>query len=265
MNLRGWVVVVALFALITGASLDVATLIVANTIDYVKTLDSSLLTVTGSTQQIITSDEVKWTGNFSRETPANDLKGGYSQMKKDFDLVSKYLSDQGVSENEITISPVMMNPIYNNCAAALKFPEAKLGAAPNQAGCVNEIVSYRLVQNVEVNSGDVNKITKVAQDLSPLIDQGVVFSTQRLEYYYTKLPDLRVKLLAAATKDAQARAEQIAASTGEKLGHLMSENTGVIQITPVNSTQISDAGTYDTSTIEKQITAVVRAQFTLNH
>ena len=260
MNLRGWVVVVALFALITGASLDVATLIVANTIDYVKTLDTSLLTVTGSTQQIITSDEVKWTGNFSRETPANDLKGGYAQMKTDLDLVSKSLQDQGVSENEITISPVMMNPIYNNCAAALKF-----GAAPDQAGCKNEITSYRLVQNVEVNSSDVNKITKVAQDLSPLIDQGVVFSTQRLEYYYTKLPDLRVKLLAAATKDAQVRAEQIATSTGEKLGHLMSENTGVIQITPVNSTQISDAGTYDTSTIEKQITAVVRAQFTLNH
>ena len=259
MNLRGWMVVVALFALITGASLDVATLIVANTIDYVKTLDTSLLTVTGSTQQVITSDEVKWTGNFSRETPANDLKGGYSQMKIDLDLVSKYLSDQGVSENEITISPVLMNPIYNNCAAALKF-----GAAPDQAGCKNEIVSYRLVQNVEVNSSDVNKITKVAQDLSALIDQGVVFSTQSLEYYYTKLPDLRVKLLAAATKDAQLRAEQIAAGTGEKLGHLMSENTGVIQVTPVNSTQISDAGTYDTSTIEKQITAVVRAQFNLN-
>ncbi|MCL5265988.1 MAG: hypothetical protein M1343_12510 [Chloroflexi bacterium] len=28
---------------------------------------------------------------------------------------------------------------------------------------------------------------------------------------------------------------------------------------------IPDTGTYDASTIEKQITAVVRAQFTLNH
>lgn len=259
MSLRGWVVVVVLFSLILGASLDIAALIGANTADYVKTLDSSLLTVTGSTQQIITSDEVKWTGSYSRETPANDLKGGYSQMKADGDLVSKFLAAQGVSANEVTISPVMMNPIYNNCGPALK-----LGALPNQAGCVNEIVSYRLVQNVEVDSSHVNKTTKVAQDLSGLINQGVIFSSQRLEYYYTKLPGLRVKLIASATKDAQLRAEQIAASTGEKLGHLISESTGVIQITPVNSTEISNAGTYDTSTIEKQITAVVQAKFTLN-
>ena len=165
MSLRGWIVVVVLFSLILGASLDIAALIGANTADYVKTLDSSLLTVTGSTQQIITSDEVKWTGSYSRETPANDLKGGYSQMKADGDLVSKFLAAQGVSANEVTISPVMMNPIYNNCGPALK-----LGALPNQAGCVNEIVSYRLVQNVEVDSSHVNKTTKVAQDLSGLID-----------------------------------------------------------------------------------------------
>ncbi|MCL4459025.1 MAG: SIMPL domain-containing protein [Chloroflexi bacterium] len=260
MNLRGWMVVVTLFTVIIGASLIIGTLIVANTIDYVKTLDSSLLIVTGSAQQIITSDEVKWTSTFSRETPANDLKGGYTHMKNDLTLVSRYLSSQGVSPKEITISPVMMTPVYNNCGSAIKF-----GVAPNQGGCVNEIVSYRLVQNVEVNSSDVNRITKAAQDSSALIDQGVIFSTQRLEYYYTKLPDLRVKLLVAATKDAQTRAEQIAASAGEKLGHLMSESSGVFQITPVNSTQISDVGMYDTSTIEKKITAVVRASFTLNH
>ncbi len=259
MSSRAWVVTAVLFSLIIGASLDVAALIGANSVDYVKTLDSSLLTVTGSTQQLITSDEVKWVGNYSREVPANDLKSGYSQMKTDSNLVSKYLAAQGVSANEVTISPVMMNPVYNNCGPALK-----LGASSNQAGCVSEIVSYRLVQNVEVASSHVNRTTRVAQDLSGLVDQGVIFSTERVEYYYTKLPGLRVKLIAAATKDAQLRAEQIAASTGEKLGHLMSESTGVIQITPVNSTEISNEGTYDTSTIEKQITAVVQAKFTLN-
>lgn len=254
--MRGWIPVVV--ALIAGASVIIGTLIVARTIEYVKTFNNSLLTVTGSTQQLITSDEVRWTGNFTVQTPATDLKGGYASIEKDRALVESFLRHQGVDASEVTISPVMMEPIYNNCGLA-----QKLGVAPGQAGCVNQIVSYRLVQNVDVESSHVHKITALAQDAGILINQGVVFSTQSLKYYYTHLAGLRVKLLAAATQDAQQRAQRIASSTGLKVGHLVSVNTGVIQITRPNSTQVSGLGVYDTSTIQKEITAVVRASFTV--
>jgi hypothetical protein len=36
---------------------------------------------------------------------------------------------------------------------------------------------------------------------------------------------------------------------------------GVMQITPVNSTEVSDYGINDTSSIEKAITAIVTASF----
>jgi hypothetical protein len=39
---------------------------------------------------------------------------------------------------------------------------------------------------------------------------------------------------------------------------------GIFQITPVNSTNLSDYGEYDTSSIQKQITAVVHATFSVN-
>ena len=67
---------------IIGISLVAGTLIVAQTIDFVKTFNNSQFTVTGSTQEVITSDEVKWTSQFSRETPATDLKGGYAAMSR---------------------------------------------------------------------------------------------------------------------------------------------------------------------------------------
>lgn len=243
---------------IIGISLIVGTLIVAQTIDYVKTFNNSQLTVTGSTQEVIASDEVKWTSQFSRETPATDLKSGYAAMQKDRTAVEAFLRGQGVSGAAVTVSPIALNPVYNNCGLA-----QKIGVAPGQPACVNQIVSYRLVENVEVDSSNVHKVTSLAQDSSTLINQGVVFSTTSLKYYYTKLSGLREKLLAAATKNAQLRAQSIAASTGMKIGHLLSVNTGVIQITPVNSTQVSSVGVYDTSTIQKKITAVVRASFTL--
>jgi hypothetical protein len=249
----GWPLL--LFGLILGISIVVGTLIVARTITYVKTFDNAQLTVTGSTEQRITSDQVTWASSFTRTVPADSLKDGYSQMKQDLSLVLSYFQAQGVTTGEITVAPVMMNPIYNNCAANGKLP---IGS-----GCVNTIVSYQLSQNIQVNSGNVQQITKLAQDSTSLINQGVVFSTQNLEYFYSKLAGLRVQLLAAATKDAQLRAQKIAQSTGSQIGQLVSVSTGVIQITRVNSTEISNSGTYDTSTIEKQITAVVRASFVL--
>jgi hypothetical protein len=36
---------------------------------------------------------------------------------------------------------------------------------------------------------------------------------------------------------------------------------GVLQVTAVNSMDVSDYGTYDTSALKKRVTAVVRAAF----
>lgn len=251
---QGWWLVAV--SVILGVSFVAGTYIIAQTVDYVKTLDSSLITVTGSAQKTIVSDDVKWTGSFSRQTPAKDLKAGSDQMKKDLALVQAYLAKSGVSPSDETVMPVVIMPVYNNC-----FIASKLGNAAS--GCVNEIVDYRLTQTIVVDSKNVQQISKLAQDTSPLIDQGVVFSTQRLEYLYTQLASLRVQMLAAATKDAQTRAQQIAQTTGVHLGRLESVSSGVFQITPVNSVQVSNQGSYDTSTIDKEVTAVERASFTL--
>ena len=228
-------------------------LIAGNTVRDVKTLDTSLLTITGATDVLIRSDQVKWSGTFSREVPADGLQRGFAQMQSDGDAVVRFLTDQGISREQIVLATVVLNPVQEQCGN------------PPRAGCTGAVVAYRLNQEVTVSSSEVEKMTAIAQNSSALINQGVIFAGRNPEYYYSKLADLRVRLFADATKDAQARAEQIAASTGARVGQLVSASTGVIQITPPNSTQISDQGTYDTSTIEKKVTGVVRAQFTLTH
>lgn len=118
-------------------------------------------------------------------------------------------------------------------------------------------------QDIVVESTDVPKVTKIAQEASTLLAQGAVINTLSLEYYYSKLADLKVEMMAEATKNARDRAAKIAESAGGSLGSLREASMGVMQITPVNSTDVSDYGTYDTSSLEKQITAVVRAAFSV--
>lgn len=127
----------------------------------------------------------------------------------------------------------------------------------------NKIEGYTLTQNVEIKSNDVDLITKISRESTELINQGVQFESYPPQYYYTKIADLKVEMLGLATKDAMLRAEQIAKNTNVKVGKLRASRMGVFQITPPYSTEVSDAGIFDTSSIDKEITAVVNCEFNI--
>jgi hypothetical protein len=211
---------------------------------YVSRMHDDALSVTGSAKQKIISDTVKWTGGFSRSVPQASLKAGYAQMKSDQAIVTTFLKDKGILDAQVTISAVMVEEPY-------KYSQSFVP------------LEYTLRQTVQVSSDEVEKITQIAKNLQPLIDQGIVFSTQSLEYYYSKLPDLRVALLGDAVKDAKARAEKIAQSNGQLVGSLTSAGVGVVQVMPVNSVEVSDYGAYDTSSVEKEVMVTVKTVFKL--
>jgi hypothetical protein len=225
-------------------------LIVAVAFYNVKNL-STAITVTGSSQQTITSDVVEWQSSFSRNATPDQLSAGYADMKSDLAIVEKYLTDNGIATSAITVDPMMVSPNYDNSGYGGK-------------GGASSIIGYQLSESVTVQSNDVEGVTRIAQGSGDIINQGVVFSSQPLQYFYSKLSDLKLDMLADATKDAQMRASRIAQSAGAKAGSLRSADMGVFQITPLNSTDLSDYGAYDTTSIQKQITAVVHAVFSVN-
>lgn len=206
---------------------------------------SNSLSVTGSASKDVIADNAKFSGNFARTVRVSNLKGGYDQMTLDLNIVKAFLKAQGIDEKDVIISNVSMNENY-------KY---------NQND--NSEKEYTLNQQVEVSSPDVNKITDLAKKTQDIINKGVIFSTNAVEYYYTKLPELRVSLLSDAIKDAKARASKMAEATGKKVGNLKSAASGVVQVLSANSLNVSDYGTYDTSKINKTVMVTVRAAFGL--
>ena len=71
-------------------------------------------------------------------------------------------------------------------------------------------------------------------------------------------------MLAEAARDAHDRAQQIAGSNGRKAGDLRSAQMGVLQVTAADSTQFSGEGVNDTTSLEKDITAIVHATFAID-
>jgi hypothetical protein len=207
-----------------------------------KQLDNTL-SVTGSAKQQITSDIAKWKSSFSRTVEISQLNKGYSQMKTDENFVIEFLKENGIEEKDMVISPITMSQNY-------KYNDY----SPEE---------YDLRQTIEIQSSDVEKITQITKNTQNLIEKGVIFSSDSLQYYYSKLPDLRVSMLSDAIKDAKARAQKIAESSGKSVGSIKSASMGVVQVLPVNSIEVTDYGSYDTQTIEKEVMVTVKAFFTL--
>lgn len=230
---------------IIGLALLVSTTVGAWAFYRVRSFDN-VLSVTGSAKQTVVSDQVKWTANWSRTVQLANLKTGYQSLATDQALVKKFLADNGIAEANYNISAVNMYQNYD-------YRSSDSSAPP----------TYTLQQTVTIQSGDIQKITALAKNIQGLVNEGVIFSTASLEYSYSKLPDLRVSLLSDAVKDAKARAEKLAESSGKQVDQLVSASMGVVQVLPVNSVDVSDYGAYDTSEINKDVMVTVKTAFSL--
>lgn len=233
-----------LFAAILGVSVLLSVGISLYTYYRVRSLDDTVST-TGSAKQLIVSDTVKWTSQISRTVKVSKLSSGYVDISKDLDTVKKFLINKGIPENMLIVSTVSQEQNYD------VRPE------------LGQEKEYILRQTIEINSSDVQGITALSKDSSIVINQGINFTTTSIEYFYTKLSDVRVALLSDAIKDARMRADKMVEGTGRKIGTMKSTSSGVVQVMPVNSIDVSDYGTYDTSHIDKEVTITVRSTFSL--
>lgn len=207
--------------------------------------------VTGLPEKDFTSDLVIWSGSFSQHSMT--VKEAYSRLKLDADNIKRYLVSKGVAEKEITLSSVYTNKDY-------KYLYDNNGRQTNQI-----FDGYTLTQSVQIESKEVDKIETVSREVTELLNMGIEFQSQEPRYYYTKLATLKLEMLAAASKDAYNRAEQIAKNAGGGLGGLRNAQMGIFQITGQNSDEeYSYGGTYNTSSKNKKASITAKLEFAID-
>ncbi len=232
---------------VVGLSILLSVSLGAVTFAKSKTLGNTM-TVTGSSDKVVDSDTVKWSVYLSRGGSASQRAIVGKGLNDDRQAFMKLLSGIGIDASSVSIQPLSINPDYQY---------------NNQTG-ENILTGYTAAQNLVIESSKVDEIGTLAQSASgTLAEQGVNMSTNSLEYYYNKLADVKLELLTAATQNARDRAQAIIKGGGGNLGAVRSADTGVFQVTGVNSADLSDYGTYDTSSPKKKVTAVVHISFGL--
>lgn len=230
---------------IAGATI-ISSLILSKGVLKVMKFSQQVINVTGAAQKNITSDYIVWVSWITRREA--DLPTAYKNLKEDLDTVLTYLESKGIRKEEIITSQITTSKIFK------KTTDGKE---------TNDVEAYELSQNIEIRSIDVAKIDLISRESTELINQNIVFMSGAPSYFYTKLDDLKIEMLAKATENAKQRAESMVKATSNKIGFMRSAKMGVFQITPVTSTDVSDYGYNDTSALEKKVMAVVSASFAI--
>ncbi len=204
--------------------------------------------VTGLGKKDFVSDLIVWSGTFTRKNI--NLKDAYSELDRDRESIQKYLVSKGIQPDNIIFSAVDIRKEYDDVFS-------------NEGRRMKSVFSgFSLQQSVQIESNEVNKVEEISRKVSELINSGVEFYSDHPQYYYTKLSELKIEMIAEATRDAKTRAQRIAENAGCRVGNLRKADMGVFQITAQNSAEdFSWGGTFNTSSKRKTATITVKLEY----
>jgi uncharacterized protein len=226
----------------------IVSFVLANAYKY-KNKTAQTITVTGLAEKDFVSDQIVWNINYSRTN--TDLKTAYTALKEDEKLVKQYLADNAVPDKEIVFSSVDVNKNFNN-----QYVDGK---------SINTFTGFTLNQRVTIDSKNIEKVEKLSREITGLLEKGIELNSSSPSYYYQKLNELKVDLLAKASEDAKQRAKTIANNSSASLGGLVKANMGVFQITGKNANEdFSYGGSFNTSSKEKKASITVRVDYRIN-
>ncbi|WP_051638803.1 SIMPL domain-containing protein [Butyrivibrio sp. NC2002] len=238
-------------ALIIGLSVMISCAAIAYGLSHFRSESTHVIAATGSSSVDFEADIIIWRGSFS--AVAYTSQDAYSKIKSDADRVKKYLTDNGISEDEIVFNSVDIGRTYSD----------NYDMNGNYIGSVPD--GYQLTQSVTITSSNLDTVEKISRDISSLLDQGVELTSDSPEYYYSDLEALKLDLIDKASANAKERIDIMAKNSGATLGKLKNSSLGVFQITAKNSgtSSYSYDGAFDTSSRNKTATITVRLEYDL--
>jgi hypothetical protein len=175
---------------------------------------------------------------------SNSLQEAQARIAKDAATVRKFFESGGLPPAAIQVQGVeatdLLTQTYRQGVPTSRF-----------------IVGQTLMVRTE----DVDRIAGLAERVGEIVAAGVVMSAEGAPqgpfYLFTKLNDIKPGMIAEATKNARAAAQQFAADSDSSLGPIRQASQGLFQILP------RDAAPGQSE--EKQILKTVRVVSTVDY
>lgn len=195
------------------------------------------------------SDTAKWSITLEAKTKPEKLKLGYQKINEQKEKLTAILKKNGISNDKLHQNPINIYENYNYIT--------KDG---NQQRVFE---GYELSQNFYIISEEIDVIEELVYNPEALFEKDIIIKNSKLQYFYSKIDELKKEIISAAAVNARERADKMIKNTEMNLGKTLSLNSGIFQITEPYSTEVSSSGIYNTSTRKKQIRVTVHAVYQL--
>jgi hypothetical protein len=214
--------------------------------------------VVGSAKKRIQSDLIEWECFIEARAP--DRTAAYKILREHNEKAVAFIASQGIGASDIQPQSATFQEEFDVKIELRMLPGMKEPIREEKRTSKGFVTRETII----VRSTDVPKVEKASREITQLLEQGISITSAAPSYFYTRLGELKVEMLAAAGRDARARADNILKSTqGASIKRLLDTSMGIININPANSTETSSEGNNDRSSFEKDIITIVRAEFEL--
>lgn len=170
------------------------------------------VTVKGLSEREVPANKVTW--SFATYVTGNDLKGLYREINETNSVVKKFLKDNGLSDEEITILPPEVTDLLSE-----------------SYGYSYRNFDYKLSTVITVTSTNVELVQGIVMKQGDLIAKGIALGGYNsINYDYTGFQELKQGMIEEAVKNARATADQFVANYGSKLGKIITADQGTFSI-----------------------------------
>ena len=164
------------------------------------------VTVRGLAERDVTADLATWTISYS--ATSTSMRQAQEKIRSDTEAIETFFQELG-------------------------FPgEALQPTGANVSSYVRDgIAQYTVRQRIALRSKDIERAQRAVARQFDLVTRGVFLEDgSSMSYNFTKLNDIKPEMVAEATRDARASAEQFANDSGAGVGEIKSATQGYFSI-----------------------------------
>lgn len=169
------------------------------------------VTVKGLAEREVPADKVTW--SISTTEMGNDLPALYQRISQQAGKIKRFLVQNGLDENEITINAPSVDDLEANTWSENR-----------------KNYRYKIQTTVTVYTKKVEKVNEVIYKQGDLLEQGLVIESGYPNYELASFQELKPVMLEEAIKNAQKTADQFAEASNSDLGGILTAGQGQFEI-----------------------------------
>ncbi|GGN41682.1 SIMPL domain-containing protein [Novosphingobium indicum] len=196
---------IVLSSVILAASIVIGGFALGDGLKRAQRADRSV-TVRGLAERDVTADLATWTISYSAS--ASDLSSAQASVDQDTKQIHAFFRELGFPDDALQPTGVNVSQYKDN-------------GVPN----------FTVRQRITLRTNDIERAEDAVRRQFDLVRRGVILEEgSGMSYTFTKLNDIKPEMVAAATKDARAAAEQFAKDSGAEVGAIKNATQGYFSI-----------------------------------